>query len=170
MISAFLFGTRLALGTMLLVAGAAKLGSTVDFAATVDRYRVLPAALVPLVATLVPLLEVGCGALLLLGVAPRVAAPLAAGLLVAFAVAMAVNLVRGERFDCGCGGTDREISWWLVARNVVLSAAAVAVAALPSAVPAVTGIAVVITLVAMALTAQVVSGAAHLARVLGKPA
>jgi hypothetical protein len=98
-------------------------------------------------------------------------APAAAGLLVAFGAAMAVNLVRGRQFDCGCGpATERMISWWLVIRNTVLSVAALAVAVLPPAVPAATGVAVVIVLIAAMLTVRLVSSATHLARVLRRPA
>ena len=42
---------------------------------------------------------------------------------------MGVNLARGrDQIDCGCGGDSHPLSWWLVARNAVLAAAALAVA------------------------------------------
>jgi hypothetical protein len=38
---------------------------------------------------------------------------------------MAINLLRGRHdIDCGCGGASHPLSWGLVARNVVLAAAA----------------------------------------------
>jgi hypothetical protein len=49
----------------------------------------------------------------------------AAMLLVVYAVAIGVNLLRGRRdIDCGCAGpaSRRPIAWSLVARNVVLAA------------------------------------------------
>ena len=41
-----------------------------------------------------------------------------------FATAVAVNLARGRRIDCGCAGISapREITWGLVARDIVLAA------------------------------------------------
>ena len=48
-----------------------------------------------------------------------------AAMLLAYAGAMTINLVRGRRFiDCGCGGATQPLSVGLVMRNVVLAAAA----------------------------------------------
>ncbi len=50
-------------------------------------------------------------------------------MLLVYAAAVGVNLRRGRRhIDCGCAGpaARRPISGWLVARNVVLAAAALA--------------------------------------------
>jgi hypothetical protein len=51
-------------------------------------------------------------------------------LLIVYAAALATNLLRGRRqIDCGCGlsgaaGGEQPLSWWLVARNVVLASLA----------------------------------------------
>jgi hypothetical protein len=51
------------------------------------------------------------------------------GLILLYAAAMAVNLLRGRRqIDCGCGGEVHPLSWMLVLRNGVLAAAGLAVA------------------------------------------
>ena len=54
-------------------------------------------------------------------------------LLLIFAAALAVNVLRGRTWiDCGCfrNGLKQTVSWLLVARNIGLAAAAVAVVGL----------------------------------------
>jgi hypothetical protein len=98
-----------------------------DFAAVVEAYRVVPHALVPVAARLVPSLEVAL-ALALLWAPLRSAAAWAVALLLAtYAAAIALNLRRGRRdLDCGCAGPNdrRPIAAWMVLRNMVLAAAA----------------------------------------------
>jgi methylamine utilization protein MauE len=120
--------------TLLLGAAAAhKLRDPATFAATLAEYRVLPPAVVPAVARLVPLVE----AAVALGLATSiVVGPAAAACLLAvYATAIGLNLARGRRdLDCGCGGpgTRRPIGTGLVVRNVALAAAALAVARPPA--------------------------------------
>ncbi len=97
-------------------------------AGVVGNYRLLPAWAVAPVAMLLPLVELALGIALLLAPVLRVlalgAGLAAAGLLLVFALAMAVNLRRGRGFiDCGCGDPDtrQPLSWWLVGRNVLLA-------------------------------------------------
>jgi len=97
------------------------------FAATLAEYRLLPAPLAPVAAALVVAAELSIVAGLI--VAHRIGLVAAAALLLVYAAAVAVNLLRGRRhIDCGCAGpaARRPISGWLVARNVVLAAAALA--------------------------------------------
>ncbi|MEF9603853.1 methylamine utilization protein MauE, partial [Paracoccus sp. PXZ] len=65
------------------------------------------------------------------------AAITAAGLLLVFAAALAINVLRGRtQIDCGCfrNGLKQPVSWLLVLRNLVLTGLALAVAAgLPAA-------------------------------------
>jgi len=95
-----------------------------DFTATLARYRVLPAPLIPLAAPTLVALEIAIVAGALAGLP---AAFLAAGALLAlYACAIAASLVRdGALHDCGCGGPPQPISWWLVGRNLLLVAVAV---------------------------------------------
>jgi uncharacterized membrane protein YphA (DoxX/SURF4 family) len=123
--------SRFALAAVFLGAGLAKLVRPAEFAGAVDAYRLVPAALVRPLATWLPRLEVAAAALLALGVASRPAALAALALLLGFAAAIAVNLLRGRTIDCGCLGTaaPRRIGWPLVARNLVLAGMALLVAA-----------------------------------------
>ena len=98
-----------------------KLHDWAGFQRALADYRIVPSSLVPMVAAVVVLLEAAVvfGRFVALG----------GVLLLAYAGAIAVNLVRGRvRIDCGCGGAaGRErLSWWLVGRNVVCAAGAFA--------------------------------------------
>ncbi len=86
-------------------------------------YRLVPGPLESVAAGLLVVVELAVSGALLLAVPP--AALAAAGMLTLYALAMAVNLLRGRRLaDCGCGGVPQPMSWALVARNLVLAVAA----------------------------------------------
>lgn len=96
------------------------------FSATLGDYRLLPALFVGPAAAVLIAVEAIAIALLIIPDARAMGAALAGGLLLLYAAAMAINLRRGRfRIDCGCGGPGQMISWALVARNLVLAAAAV---------------------------------------------
>lgn len=132
---AALLALRLATAVVFLLAGLAKLANLDAFTRAVANYRLLPVRAVRPVARDLPAAEVAAGALLAAGVATRLVALALAAMLLAFAVAVAVNLRRGCRIDCGCftGPGPREITWATVARNLVMSAGAVLLAARPPA-------------------------------------
>jgi uncharacterized membrane protein YphA (DoxX/SURF4 family) len=124
---------RWLLAVVLMVSGAAKLGSAAGLRKAISRYRVVPDAVILPVARLLPAVELCLGLLLATGVLLAPAAIAVACLFVVFAVAIAVNLVRGRHFDCGCGlGAASQISWWHVACNVTAAGLAVAVAVEPA--------------------------------------
>jgi uncharacterized membrane protein YphA (DoxX/SURF4 family) len=101
-----------------------------EFAHVVRRYRIGPPRLTKPVARWLPLFEIACGALLLVGLATSAAASAIAAALVVFAGAVGVNLLRGREIDCGCASRSfaTTISWGLVLRDLLLAAAAVLVA------------------------------------------
>lgn len=97
------------------------------FEAVLAAYRLLPRGALPVAARAVPLLE-AAAALGLWGAATR---PLAVGtvevLLLAYALAIGVNLARGRTdLDCGCTGPleRRPVAAWMVWRNGGLALAA----------------------------------------------
>jgi hypothetical protein len=127
---------RAALALLFLAAAAHKLRDRRRFRATLAAYRLLPAALVPVAAALVPGVELAVAAALATPALPAAGPLAAAALLLVYAGAVAVNLARGRRhIDCGCGGpaARRPIGGWLVARNAALAAAALAALAPPRA-------------------------------------
>jgi hypothetical protein len=157
-----------AFALLLLLTAWHKLSSREEFRAALLEYRLLPPALVPLAALLIPACEALLGLAWLAGQA-SIAAPLTAALLGVYAAAIAINLGRGRvHMGCGCGfggaaGKDLPLSWWLVARNVLLGGLAL-VGAWPVADRAL-GIADWFTLV-LALAAAMVlfAGASQLLR------
>lgn len=112
----------------LLFAGAAlsKLRHQEEFVGVVRNFRLMPEALAAPVAAVLPWLELAVAAGLLVDPALPYAAAGATGLLVLFAIAMAINVARGRKaIDCGCfrTGYKQTLSWFLVLRNVALAGA-----------------------------------------------
>jgi hypothetical protein len=120
---------RAALALLFGAAARHKLRDVARFRATLADHRLVPPVLVTAASIAVIAAEVGVVTALVIPVAPA-AGPLGAALLAAvYAAALAANLLRGRRhLDCGClGVAGREtISWWLVARNALLVAVALA--------------------------------------------
>ncbi|MBA3546106.1 MAG: DoxX family protein [Nannocystis sp.] len=97
---------RLVLAGVFLAAAAPKLADPAGFAAAIANYRAFPDALVNLVATIVPALEL-VGALALLSPWRRGGALLLGALLLGFTALLATSLARGLDVSCGCfGGAD----------------------------------------------------------------
>jgi uncharacterized membrane protein YphA (DoxX/SURF4 family) len=117
---------RLAVGALLLVAGALKLRAPVAFATEIANYQLFP-AVAPYLGAVLPVVELVIGAALV--VAPRAwrrAAALGAlGLFATFTVAVASAYFRRINIDCGCFGTGGgPITALTLARNVGLMTAA----------------------------------------------
>jgi len=114
-----------ALALVLLAAAWHKFSEPEVFEGSLSAYELLPQWLVVPVARLLPWVEAG----LAIGVLVPVTRPAALGaviaLLLVYAAAIGANLLRGRRdIDCGCGGATQPLSWGLVARNLILCAAA----------------------------------------------
>ena len=119
---------RVALGALFISAAVTKLPDMTAFAQDVANYRVIPAALVPLLAAAVVGIELLAGIALVTGVMERSAAAVLAVLLGAFTVLLTQALLRGIDLRCGCFGGDERASWWTVLRDLVMLATALAVA------------------------------------------
>lgn len=92
------------------------------FAAQMQAYSLLPETLVSPAARALPWLELGLAMALLVPQTRPAAAIIGCSLLLLYACAMAINLLRGRSdIDCGCGDAPQKLSWWLVARNAALS-------------------------------------------------
>lgn len=130
-----LVACRVVLGALFIWAAVTKLPDMAAFAQDVANYRVVPAALVPFVASAVVGIELLAGLALVAGVMTRAAATVIAGLLAVFTVFLAQALLRGIDLRCGCFGGDEPASWWTVARDLAMLAAALALARAPSPRP-----------------------------------
>jgi len=122
--------TRLVIGGSLVLAGLAKLTSTVAWRQLwLAAYRLLPRRLVRPVALALPTVETSCGLAMLAGVLGAASALASVAMLIVLAVAVGCALARQLEISCHCLSLVGEvISWRGVARNVVLAAAAALVA------------------------------------------
>ena len=118
---------RLVLGGVFLYAAGAKLGDMSAFAEQVANFRLLPAATVAFTAATLPGIEMVAGALLVLGIAARAAAAIAAASLLVFIGALTLALARGINLECGCFGGADIATWTTVARDLMLLVPALAV-------------------------------------------
>ncbi len=117
---------RIVLGLVFLVYGLDKILHPDDFARAIANYRLLPEALVNLVAVMLPWVECVCGLLLLAGQWVRSAALVSAFLLGVFMVAVSITLARGLDINCGCFNTNegRKIGLELLGEDLLLLGAA----------------------------------------------
>lgn len=124
--------SRWVLFAVLGSAAVTKLGNTNTLRNSISRYRLVPAPMLSPLARLLPGVEVLLAFSLAAGILVAPAAIAAACLFLIFGLAIAINLFRGERFDCGCGSGPAEISWGHVGRNAVLAGLAVIAAVEPA--------------------------------------
>lgn len=96
--------SRFLLAFMFILAGISKLRDR-QLPRVIASYELLPKALVRPLSGWLPRLEIACGVLLGLGLATAVTALIVAALLVGFAGALALMLLRGRKIDCGCFGS-----------------------------------------------------------------
>lgn len=98
----FLF--RLILGGVLLAAGGLKIGNLQKSAMATRAYELLPIPVANFLGYSLPWIEIGIGALLIIGVGVRVMGLLGAVIMLAFIIAIAQAWARGLSIDCGCFG------------------------------------------------------------------
>ena len=128
-----LWSLRVFLAALLATAAISKLTAMEEFHGVVRNFRLLPDALARPVALALPPVELAVAAGLIVTPLTLPAALAAAGLLAAFGLAIAVNVLRGRtQIDCGCfrDGMRQGISWRMVGRNAVLTGLALGLAAL----------------------------------------
>ncbi len=96
---------RLVVGGVWLAAGALKVDDLTASGRSVVAYRLLPYDASILLGAILPFLEIALGALLVIGLATRVAAIASVLLFAVYIAAIASVWARGLRIDCGCFGT-----------------------------------------------------------------
>jgi uncharacterized membrane protein YphA (DoxX/SURF4 family) len=127
-----LIAARLVLAAVFVVAGALKLRDPAGLASDITNYQLIP-ALAPLLAAVLPAVEIVVGVALLALGAPwrRAAALCAAALMVMFTAAAGTALARGLDVACGCfGSAGGAVGWTTMVRDLALLAAAVLVVGL----------------------------------------
>lgn len=96
---------QIALGAVFIVAALPKIADPPGFAKAIWNYQLFPAWSVHPTALVLPWLELLCGLALCLGLWTRAAAAWLGALLLAFLVALSINLARRHPVDCGCFST-----------------------------------------------------------------
>ncbi len=110
-----------------LMWGTAALGKSLaaaEFRRILAAYRLVPASAIKGVAVMLPMLEFALAVALVVPALQWAGAAASCALLLAYALAMVINLIRHrEDIDCGChAGAEQTISWALVLRNLGLAA------------------------------------------------
>jgi uncharacterized membrane protein YphA (DoxX/SURF4 family) len=93
---------QIALGVFFVAASLPKLGDPPSFAHMIYNYRIVPGALINLMALTMPWIELLCGLALILGIWTDAARSIIAAMLMVFIVAISINLLRNNAIDCGC--------------------------------------------------------------------
>ena len=101
---------RLLVGIVWIVAGALKVGDLTASGRSVVAYRLLPYDASMFLGAVLPFLEIVLGALLVLGLATRLAAAVSVLLFAVYIGAIASVWARGLRIDCGCFGTGGDLT------------------------------------------------------------
>lgn len=97
------------------------------FAMGIDSYKMLPLSVVEWMAKVLPWLELGLGAMLIIGAGVRWAGLAVSALLVVFMIALAHAALGGLEINCGCFGNNSVKPSTELARDVGLLAVALAV-------------------------------------------
>ena len=93
---------RWAIGITFIYACYHKIAAPAHFAKIIYGYYLFPDFSINIIAIVLPFLELIAGLALILGIYPRSAAIIINFMLLGFIIALSVNLVRGQQFDCGC--------------------------------------------------------------------
>jgi len=96
---------QIAIGLIFAIASLSKIGDLPVFATQVHNFRLAPLWSENLIAMTLPWVELVAALALVLGVRARPAALVLAVLLAGFTVGVALAMVRGLDFECGCFGT-----------------------------------------------------------------
>ena len=94
--------SRWILALTFIYASYSKILAPADFAKVIYGYGLFPAAIINLIAIIIPFLELVTGFALILGIYTRSAALIVNSLLAAFVILISINLIRGHEFNCGC--------------------------------------------------------------------
>jgi uncharacterized membrane protein YphA (DoxX/SURF4 family) len=115
---------RIALGALLVVAGALKLGHSTALAAAIASFRILPEEAVAPLAVVLPFFEIIVGLYLLAGLFTRVAALVAAVQFAIYGGAIASAVMRAIPANCGCFGPNDQVKadWPHVIFDLLLAA------------------------------------------------
>ena len=111
------------LGVTFLYASYHKILEPSHFAKIIYGYYLFPDYSINMIAILLPFLELYSGMFLVFGIYPRSSTFIVNSMLVVFIIAVSINLIRGQKFDCGCFSFSEpghaSSTGWLLVRNIV---------------------------------------------------
>jgi len=93
---------RIALGAIFVAASLPKIADPPSFAHMIYNYRLVPGAMINILALVLPWLELLCGVALILGIWQRSATAIIGAMLAVFVIAISINVLRLHPIDCGC--------------------------------------------------------------------
>lgn len=127
----FLLFARLCVGGVFLASSFGKMIDKEGTAASMSRYTFLPVGSGKFIANVFPFIELIVGLMLVLGLFTPLAAVAALLLFILFTGLIVYDLASGKEQSCHCFGrlSDEKVTPWAVARNVVLMALSLLVAA-----------------------------------------
>lgn len=165
---------RCVLALLFVRALSGKIRNPSHFANTIRDYEILPHGMASAVAALLLATEGAIVPALFIPATARLAAIIAAGLLLLYSIAIGVNLLRGRRdIDCGCAGplARQPLHEWLLLRNAAMIAGAICAAAPVAArqLTSIDGVTVVLaasTLFALAIATDGLAALAARSRML----
>lgn len=96
---------RVLIGFIFIFAGVEKIVEQESFAISIENYRILPIALINIVAITLPWVEVVAGILLIFGISIKENIVIINSLLLLFVFLIITAVLRGLDIDCGCFGT-----------------------------------------------------------------
>ncbi len=94
----------LALAAIFIYAAVLKIAEPAEFARAIKNYKMVPLALVNLMAVILPWWEISAGAAVLFPKWRKAAATILLGLGMIFAIAVLTAMIRGLDITCGCFG------------------------------------------------------------------
>ena len=107
---------------VLLISGISKILDPMPLIETLKAFIKLPEDITILIATILPVLEIGLALLLMLEIKPK---PVLYGTLILFTLFLAFSVygtIKGMNNDCGCFGSlvKSQIGWGMIGRNAIL--------------------------------------------------
>lgn len=116
----FLLLARIFLAFIFIYAGTDKISDPAGFSQAIQNYRLFPVETINIFAIIIPWIELICGLLLLFGISVRENSLIISSLLLVFTLAVAISMIRGLNFDCGCFGKPSPIGWKKLGENFLM--------------------------------------------------